>query len=147
MNKFRMLIFAAGFLVYDGVAAQTNAPASSPGPSASPGSSAHPSATATTASASPTPSSTAAEERMRVGGPLKSQARKFNPSHVEPMPSPGAQTGASPTDAASAPPVRPRPEGLRRRTPPQASPGVSAASTSPSVTPSPAATTSPTGSP
>jgi len=111
-------------------------------------------------SASPQPSVSAENEPPKVGGRLKSQAKKFNPPRIEPMP-PGAQPGVSGAGAAPSGAVAPnagssdaggqpipqRREGMRRRgvVPPHQQPGSSPAQSAPpaSAPPSPAASPSP----
>ena len=60
------------------------------------------------------PQSSSTDDRPRVGAPLKSQARKFNPSRVEPMP-PGTEPASTAAPGESGQPVAKRPQGLRRQ--------------------------------
>jgi hypothetical protein len=122
---------------------------------------ASPRASAAARTASPTPEASADNEPPRVGGRLKSQAKRFNPARIEPM-SPNGPAGSpstaspalTPKPAQSPPPnpnesgassIRPRPEGVRRR--PAFPSGGQRAGSPGETTPTPAATATVSPSP
>ena len=114
---------------------------SNPQPTATPSST--PMSTATPRTS---PAASPSDDRPRVGAPLKSQARKFNPPRIEPMP-PGTEPGSTAVAVGSASPagkpVRKHPGGLKRQgkfAPHQrtgASPAEASASPTRALSPSP----------
>jgi hypothetical protein len=120
-----------------------NPPSTSPVPVASP-------------SASPAPAQSPkgpdTDERLRVGGPLKSQARKLYPNRIEPMESPMSSASPGKTqstageNASPNPIIRKRPEHLPRRS---RSPAPQGGGSPVAISPAPAAsaTASPSNTP
>ena len=141
-NTSALLAIAAFSTLSVAVTAQAQSPAGSVGqnpPSTSPVPVASPSASPTPAQS---PKGSDTDERLRVGGPLKSQARKYYPNRIEPMESPmsSASPGKTPStageNASPNPIIRKRPEHLLRRS---RSPAAQAGGSRVTVSPAPAA--------
>lgn len=156
-----LLLLSAMFFVSQSAASDPGSSSPSPTatarPSVTPTPSGSPSPTvAGKTSTSPQASVSDDNQPPKVGGRLKSQAKRFHPSRIEPMP-PGKQPGAAGAGAdapnaessdAGGQPLRPRPEGMRRKNvlTPRQHPGSSPTQSAPgaSVSPSPASSASPT---